>query len=158
MQRKHLLLLTFSIFVLLLILGFNYAAVTICRPSTDEGPTASIFLEPTSPVGGGTVSVRLTTSKNVAVVPAPLIFAESDCSITMISLSGVVPGTTFQGILNVDESVAEGAGYFLLLTKDALVDEEGKTGDEIVSGKYMRIDKTPPSRPRKLQATFNQGT
>lgn len=157
MRRRNLILLTCLIFVFTPILIFNYTSIPKFGASTKKSPTASIVLEPSSPVRMGPVTVKLTTSKNVTEVPAPLIFIESDSSISLIRLSGIVPGDTFMGILIVDQSIAEGLGYFSFLTKDALVDEERKKGKEITSGKYLRIDKTPPSKPQKLSGTFDSG-
>ncbi len=112
-------------------------------------PTASISLSDPSPTKAGTVEVTLATSKNVIKIPSPLIFNERDNSTTTIDLKGSVPGTTFTGTFNVDDTVAEGVGYFSLPT-DALLDEEGNTGNKIISGAYVRIDRTSPSNPQNL--------
>jgi len=114
-------------------------------------PTASISLTDPSPIKAGIIEVILTTSKNVAVLPTPLIFTASDHSTTLIDLQGAIPGTTFTGAFNVNDSIAEGVGYFSL-NPDALVDEQGNTGNEIVSGIYVKIDKTPPAKPKNLTA------
>ena len=116
-------------------------------------PTASISLSDPSPTKSGTVEVTLTTSKNVINVPTPFTFVQSDNSITSIVLSGVVPGTIFKGTFIVDETVAEGVGYFSLPT-DILVDENNNEGNEITSGAYVKIDRTVPSKPQNLQGNF----
>ena len=102
----------------------------------------------------GIVDVTVTTSKNVTNVPTPLIFNESDGSTTTIEIQGSVPGTIFTGIFNVDDTVAEGVGFFSL-KQDALVDEQGNTGNEIILGAYIKIDRTSPAPPENITAQKN---
>ncbi|UCE08826.1 MAG: PKD domain-containing protein [bacterium] len=116
-------------------------------------PMASISLSDPSPAKAGTVEVILTTSKNVMSVPTPITFVENDNSITYIALNGTVPGNIFTGTFNVDETVAEGVGYFSL-SPNILVDMSNNKGNEIISGAYVRIDRTAPSKPQNLQGYF----
>ncbi|MFQ5750515.1 MAG: hypothetical protein ACE5HI_00840 [bacterium] len=155
MRRKNLLKAAGLIFVAAPFIIFTYAPIPFFRSTTETGPTASIFFEPPSPVGPGLMTVKVITSNKVTKVPEPLVFNESDSSITMICLQGVVPGNYFMGQLEVDQNIAEGVGYFSLLSHDALIDEQGKNGSEIISGKYLRIDKTAPMQPQKFSATFD---
>ncbi|MCI0552025.1 MAG: right-handed parallel beta-helix repeat-containing protein, partial [Anaerolineae bacterium] len=115
--------------------------------ATDGPPTASIALSDPSPTRAGQVQVILTTSNVVTKLPTPLIFTESDNSTNQIDLSGSVPGDTFTGIFVVDETVADGIGYFAL-PAGALIDVNGIKGNEIKSGVFVRIDKTPPANPQ----------
>ncbi len=118
-------------------------------------PTAAITLSDPSPTKSGQVQVTLTTSEAVTKLPTPLIFTESDNSTTQIDLSGSVPGDTFTGIFVVDETVADELGHFSLAT-DALIDVNGIKGNEISSGAFIRIDKTPPANPQNVKVDFNQ--
>jgi hypothetical protein len=113
-------------------------------------PTATITLSDPSPTKTGSVQVSLTTSKRVVKIPTPLIFIESDSSTTKIDLSGPVPGSIFNGIFVVDDTVAEGFGHFSL-PAEALVDENGIKGNEIKSGASIKIDKSPPSTPKNVK-------
>ena len=116
-------------------------------------PKASIHLSDPSPTKAGAVEVTLTTSKSVINVPTPLAFLEADNSIIYIELSGAVPGNIFTGIFIVDETVAEGGGYFSL-PSDILVDEKNNKGNEITSGAYVKIYRTAPAKPKNLQGYF----
>jgi len=113
-------------------------------------PTATITLSDPSPTKTGSVQVSLTTSKRVVKIPTPLIFIESDSSTTQIDLSGSVPGSIFNGIFVVDDTVADGFGHFSL-PAEALVDENGIKGNEIKSGASIKIDKSPPSTPKNVK-------
>lgn len=141
------------------IVGVLYFAllplVSVSATASDTGslPAAAISVQPSSPVGPGEVKITLVTSQPVMVNPELLILVESDESITPISLSGKVPGTTFRGVLEVDETIAEGDAQFLLMTA-SLIDRDGRTGENITAGQSLRIDKTPPSAPQNLTANF----
>ncbi|GEM_PF-4801773 len=113
-------------------------------------PTATITLSDPSPTKAGPVQVSLTTSKPVVKIPTSLIFIESDSSITKIDLSGTVPGSGFNGLFLVDDTVADGLGHFAL-PAEALVDENGMKGNEIKSGANIKIDKSPPSTPKNVK-------
>lgn len=119
-----------------------------------DAPTASIALSDPSPTRAGQVQVILTTSNVVTKLPTPLIFTESDNSTTQIDLSGLVPGDIFTGIFVVDEAVADGIGYFAL-PAGALIDVNGIKGNEIKSGVFVRIDKTPPVNPQNIKVDFS---
>jgi parallel beta-helix repeat protein len=123
--------------------------------ATNDPPTASIVLSDPSPTKAGQVQVILTTSNVVTKLPTPLIFTESDNSTTQIDLSGSLPGDTFTGIFVVDETVADGIGYFAL-PADALIDVNGIKGNEINSGAFVRIDKTPPANPKNVKVDFSR--
>ena len=53
----------------------------------------------------------------------------------------------------MDETVAEGVGYFSLPT-GILVDENNNKGNEITSGAYVRIDRTAPAKPKNVRGKF----
>jgi PKD repeat protein len=121
----------------------------------NTSPAASISMSDPSPTKAGAVEVTLTTSKSVINVPTPLTFREADNSITSIVLSGVVPGTIFKGTFFVNETVAEGVGYFSL-PPDILLDVNNNKGNEITSGAYVKIDRNVPSKPQNLQGYFTK--
>ncbi|NIR49310.1 PKD domain-containing protein, partial [candidate division KSB1 bacterium] len=127
-------------------------AITL-QENTDA-PLADIALNAASPLGPGTVTLSLTTSKAVTSVPTQLTLHESDGSETVIPLDGPVPGNNFSGSFDIDNTIADGSAH-LSLAEGALVDEYGNLGNEIISGKYLKIDKTPPSQPRIMSGEFN---
>lgn len=120
--------------------------------AADELPTATITVSDPSPTKAGNVEVTLTTSKRLVRVPL-LLFTESDNTTTIVNLDGAIPGNSFTGTFVIDGGVADGFGQFSLPT-DALVDVDGKKGDQIISGATVVIDKTPPSRPKNLKASL----
>ena len=114
---------------------------------------ASITLSDPSPTKAGSVQLTLTGSKVVTKIPSPLVFTDNSGTATKIDLQGQVPGNTFTGVLEVDNSVADGPGQFFLST-DALIDENGNKGNEIIWGtNLIWIDKVPPSKPQYLIGT-----
>jgi hypothetical protein len=111
--------------------------------------SANVQLSDPSPTTAGTVTVTLITSQDVINVPAGFILTESDASTKSIMLSGAVPGSVFTGTLVVDTSVADGQGTFSL-PANSLVTSTGVTGNSIVQGAQVLIDKTPPATPANL--------
>jgi hypothetical protein len=109
-------------------------------------PFAWIYMSDPSPTKEGLIEIKLTISKNVSSLPSPLIFTSSDNSIFQIPLQGTVPGNLFSGTFNIDHSVVDGLGFFSL-ANDALIDDQGNTGNTIISGASVKIDKTRPSKP-----------
>jgi hypothetical protein len=109
-------------------------------------PTSSVRLSQPPSRTAQRIEVTVTTSKTVIKNPSPLYLVESDASFIQISLAGKVPGNTFSGKLLLDQTVAEGQGYFVL-THQALVDELGFCGNEITEGQRVQIDRMSPSIP-----------
>lgn len=120
---------------------------------TNAVPTATVTVDNPSPVKTGNIQVTLTTSKLVTTLPSLLVFNESDSSTTTVNLNGSVPGTVFTGILVIDQSVADGQGYFSL-PSNALVDENGKVGNQITSGASVKIA-VPPKGPMNVRVKVN---
>jgi len=112
--------------------------------------TANLVLSDPSPTASGIVGVTLTTSSAVVQLPGPLTFQESDSSITLITLTGTIPGSIFTGTFTVNSSVSDGLGTFTLPI-GSLVPTTGLPGNAIVNGATTLIDKTPPSNPGNLR-------
>ena len=124
--------------------------------------TQSITLSPTAmvianmnPTQCGPLSITLKTSKTVVSVPSPLIFTESDQTITYIEMSGSIPGDEFTGTLIINENVASGEGNFSLPI-NALIDQDGRKNNEILSGTVLNVqeDCAPPSTPSGLNISL----
>jgi parallel beta helix pectate lyase-like protein len=127
-------------------LGWDVGAVEVASSVT----TASVWLSDRPPTASGSVTVALTTSTNVIVLPGPLMFVGSEGSITAMPLIRTVPGTVFLGTLLVDGTVPDGRGPFLL-PSGSLMDGRGSVGNMIVNGSRAVIEKTPPSKPANLR-------
>ncbi len=97
------------------------------------------------------VEIVLTTSHDVEAVPSPLLMQESDGSVTEIPLSGLVPGSVFRGRLILSPTIAEGMALFHL-GSNALVDENGNSGQTIQDGAQFYIDREPPASPTHVSA------
>jgi len=93
-------------------------------------PTSIINLNGPSPAKPGQIDIILTTSRTVIKNPTPLLFIDSDSSFSRIQLTGTVPGLSFSGKITLDDTYAEGMGYFML-EDHSLVDEFGNTGNQI---------------------------
>jgi hypothetical protein len=118
-------------------------------------PSASLILSDAPPIAAGSVTVSLSTSTNVVLLPGLLTFTESDGTQTVISLTGTVPGSTFSGVFTVDATVSDGLGAFSL-PLGSLVDSGGLTGNAITSvngtsGGSAMVDKLPPTSPSNLR-------
>ncbi len=96
------------------------------------------------------IPILLVTSERVIQVPTPLILKESDGSETHIHLLGQVPSQSFSGILDLNDSVAEGPAFFCL-PESSLLDTEGNSGNTIAHGDSIYIDKTPPTSPISIR-------
>ncbi len=96
--------------------------------------------------------IELITSEPVIQLPSPLTLIESDQTTTKISLSGKLPGDNFTGSLVISDVLAGGEAVFSLPT-GSLVTTSGKHGNDIISGKSVVIDKTPPPSPDKPSIT-----
>ncbi|MBN1351288.1 right-handed parallel beta-helix repeat-containing protein [candidate division KSB1 bacterium] len=121
---------------------------------TQQPLTAIVSTSKPSPAPDGSIQVSIMTSIAVTRIPSPLLFIESDATITSISLVGAVPGSSFSGEFLINEQVAEGIGHFAL-QEDALVDDAGNTGNQIIAGNTLRIDRTPPDIPMNLRLGGN---
>ncbi|MCI0514425.1 right-handed parallel beta-helix repeat-containing protein [candidate division KSB1 bacterium] len=115
-----------------------------------QPPTSSVRLDQLPSRAAQRIEVTVTTSKTVIKNPSPLYLVESDASFIRISLEGKVPGNTFSGKLQLNQTVAEGRGYFLL-THHALVDELGFCGHTIIEGRQVQIDRMSPSVPSNVR-------
>ena len=102
-----------------------------------------------SPVKAGLITVTLTTSKKVIKNPGPIFFVENDSTFNVIKLSGDVPGDSFSGNFNIDSTVTEGMGSFVL-EKYSLIDETGNMGNTIIHGKLLKVDRTEPAIPKAV--------
>ncbi len=118
----------------------------------NRAPTAEITLNSLSQIKNDSILVTLTTSANVTNVPTPLILNESDNTTTIITLTSFLSTNIFTGILILDDNVCDGKGYFSLKS-DALIDENGNTGNKIISGAFIEINRSPPSNPKGLKVT-----
>jgi hypothetical protein len=79
-----------------------------------------------------------------------LVFTDSAGGQVPIVLVGSVPGSVFTGTMTVGTSVAEGNGSFGLAAA-ALKDGAGNTGNQILSGRTVLVDRTPPAAPTGLR-------
>lgn len=100
--------------------------------------------------GNKVVSVQLNTNLDVIQIPAPFKLNENDGSYKVIQLTGNVPGKTFSGIINIDETVSEGLAVFQL-AENSLVHSDNTKGSDILTGKNILIDKTPPIVPMQFK-------
>jgi hypothetical protein len=98
----------------------------------------------------GTYNLTLTSSVNVITLPVSLVFTDSAGGQVTILLVGSVPGSVFSGTMTVGTSVAEGNGSFGLAAA-ALKDGAGNTGNQILSGRTVLVDRTPPAAPTGLR-------
>lgn len=130
-----------------------YSEIFSVQPKAGA-PIAFITHEPASPIGNGPLTIHLTTSKDVVSLPA-LLFTTSTYQTVEINLEGQVPGNSFQGVLIVDENISEGMAKFTF-PPDALTDSDGNQGNDILSDRYVWIDKTPPTRPKVLSGSLTQ--
>lgn len=112
-------------------------------------PQATIILSDPSPTKAGNVIVTLIATIDLVQQPSELIFVDAKGNHHQISLEGTVPGTDFTGTFVINEAVADGTGQFQL-PANSLVAENGTTGNQIISGRQVVIDKTAPSSPRNL--------
>jgi len=123
--------------------------------TADYAPTASITCDP-SPITENTeVAVTLEASEDLIQVPTPLTITFSDDSILDITLTGIVPGSTFTGSFTVTDEVPDGLATFSL-GAGALVDLNGNTGNKITSGETILIDRVHPPAPSTLTAMATQ--
>ena len=115
-------------------------------------PTAQISINTTQPVNKDTILVTLIISKNIINAPTSLMLSENDSTNTMIDLNGPVPGNIFTGTLILDDSIADGLNIFSLQS-NALLDENGNYGNEIISGAFIEINRYPPTKPISLKVS-----
>lgn len=135
--------------------GDNAAMVTVWDMGALEytgpaTPTANLVLSDLTPTAAGSVTVTLTTSVPVVLLPGPLTFLESDGSSTSVSLTGAVPGSVFVGTFLVNSTVADGLGTFSLPV-DNLVNATGGKGNAIITGRQTVIDQTAPAAPTSVR-------
>lgn len=100
-------------------------------------PTASITLNPVSPVSAGTVAVTLATSESIPSAPTLSYTPNGKSSIT-VSLTG--SGTTWTGTMAITDSTGDGTATFSYSGTDAA----GNPGTQITSGSSFVIDTVPP--------------
>ena len=106
---------------------------------------------------GHALELILTTTEPVVRCPTPLIFVESDQTVTQILMTGTFPGSRFTGYLLMTEYLAEGVGTFRL-PEGSLVSTLGNTGNLIVEGATLNIrhpgindpNYKPPETPAHL--------
>jgi hypothetical protein len=92
------------------------------------------------------LTVALTVSDSVVKNPGPLYLDESDGTVSIIALTGTVPGKMFTGSLALDGNVSEGQGSYRL-ESDALVDNASTVSSEIRDGESVNIHIAAPSPP-----------
>jgi hypothetical protein len=122
--------------------------------SRSLSPKAQVAISPSSPIKDGEIVVNITTSTNVVNTPT-LFFTDKARVKREIALSGQVPGNVFTSTITVGQDFAEGVGKFTL-PSDALADQTGNKSNDIVSGRYLLIDKTAPTPPSNLNGVFHE--
>ncbi|MDI6792951.1 MAG: FlgD immunoglobulin-like domain containing protein [bacterium] len=115
----------------------------------EEGPTATITLDPPGPVGPGKVKVALTTSEEVEGIPT-LEFIPEGGSPIQVELSG--SGTSFTGEIEITESTGIGLARFSYTAKSK---ESGKTSATITEGEYLEITTIEAASVMPVNNLFN---
>ncbi len=100
-------------------------------------PTASIALNPASPVSAGIVAVTLATSESIPSAPT-LSYTPNGGTTIPITLTG--SGNTWTGSIEITDSTGDGTATFSYSGTDAA----GNTGTQITSGSTFVIDTVPP--------------
>ena len=154
MLRGNLFIPGLLLFAVGSFLSFNVPWDSLFHGGTSNDSGAQIRLRPPSPVGPGVVQIELVTNQEMSAIPEPLVLVESDSSVTLMTLHGCVPGTLFTGKLEIDKNIADGLAYFTFLPDGTATDASQTTGLDIETGKFLTVDKTAPSQPKYLQATF----
>lgn len=101
------------------------------------------------------VAVTLEASEDLIEVPTPLTITFSDGSTINITLTGQAPGSIFTGSFTVTDEIPDGQATFSL-AEGVLVDVNGNSGNEIMSGETILIDRTAPPAPSSLIAIATQ--
>lgn len=95
------------------------------------------------------VKVQLNSTILLAHIPDKLKFIDSSGRVLSITLQGNLPGRIFTGLMDLDTNIKNGLGQFNL-EQWTLIDAEGNVGHQIIKGRDLLIDKTPPRKPENL--------
>ena len=121
----------------------------------NENLFATINVGEVSKYNKAEILILITTSENVSKVPTPLILVENDLTNTYIEVLGEIPGNTFISSLLINESIADGKGYFKY-NEGSLIDLDGRVGISVIEGdSIIYIDKTPPITPSNININLS---
>jgi len=122
------------------------------EPSDDptQSVSAEIYIGRIEPTGQRILPITLVTSQTITKLPEKLILTLRNGEKKEIVLSGPVPGTKFEGFLELDNTVCAGKALFSL-PQGALMAEDNSTGNTISTGKEIVIDNLPPPKPSFIQ-------
>lgn len=109
-------------------------------------PTASITIDPSSPVKAETITVHLTTSEDLTDTPQLNYYFDDDTNPRSITLIG--SGHSWEGYIIIKDAGYNRIGTFTFKGTDTT----GLEGTEITSGKIFMIDTKKPDTVRSIEA------
>ena len=115
--------------------------------SVNLPPSASIELSDPSPLKAGTITVTLTTNKDLAKQPTlTYIYADASGTNNQVFLTG--SGSTWEGFFIIKENAGERIGQFSFSGQD----DKGNIGTEITEGKVFIVDTVTPKAPGSIRS------
>ena len=109
-------------------------------------PTASITIDPSSPVKAETITVHLTTSEDLTDTPQLNYYFDDDATSRTITLIG--SGHSWEGYIVIKDVSYNRIGTFTFKGTDT----SGLEGTKITSGKIFMIDTKKPDTIRSIEA------